>query len=31
MKKYTDKELEKMWDELTDIPFDEDLDGKLIL
>jgi hypothetical protein len=27
----TDKELEKLWDELTNIPFDEDEDGELVL
>lgn len=31
MNKYTDNEIEKMWDELADVPFNEDSEGKLIL
>lgn len=27
----SDKELEKLWDELTDIPFDEEENGNLVL
>jgi hypothetical protein len=27
----SDKELEKLWDELTDIPFDEEENGTLVL
>ena len=30
-KEYSDSELENIWDELTDVPFDEDDDGELIL
>ena len=30
-KEYSDSELENIWDELTDVPFDENDDGELIL
>lgn len=26
-----DKEIEKIWDSLTDVPFDEDENGELVL
>lgn len=29
--KYSDEELEKLWREFDDVPFDEDKDGDLIL
>ncbi len=31
MSKYNDGELENLWDSLSDVPFDEDADGDLIL
>ena len=30
-RKLKDKHLEKLWDELTDIPFDENKDGEMVL
>lgn len=31
MSKYNDGEVESLWDTLSDVPFDEDSDGELIL
>ena len=28
---YTDREMEMLWDEFADVPFDEDEDGRLVL